>query len=125
MVEEIVFFRAYQMVYAIDNLAPTTSVTGYENGGLDLEMDFRRTTKNIYRKTKEYKESMSSFLTHLMAKVQKRMTRTLSLYVPQTLNYVVPALPTKGVVEILKTNLVPSRSPLLQLHLVNLDNTLF
>ena len=125
MVEEIVFFRAYQMVYAIDNLAPTTSVTGYETGGLDLEMDFRRTTKNIYRKTKEYKESMSSFLTHLMAKVQKRMTRTLSLYVPQTLNYVVPALPTKGVVEILKTNLVPSRSPLLQLHLVNLDNTLF
>ena len=125
MVEEIVFFRAYQMLYAIDNLAPTTSVTGYENGGLDLEMDFRRTTKNIYRKTKEYKESMSSFLTHLMAKVQKRMTRTLSLYVPQTLNYVVPALPTKGVVEILKTNLVPSRSPLLQLHLVNLDNTLF
>jgi len=125
MVEEIVFFRAYEMVYAIDNLPPSTSVTEYENGGVDLEMDFRRTTKNVFRKTREYKESMSSFLTHLMMKVQKRKPRTLTLYVPPSLTYVVPPLPTKCVLEILKTNVIPSRSPLLQLHLVNLDNTLF
>lgn len=68
---------------------------------------------------------MSSFLTHLMAKVQKRVTRTLALFVPTSLSYVVPTLPTKGVVEILKTNLVPSRSPLLQLHLSGLENNLF
>lgn len=118
------FFRSYQMVYAIDNLPPTTSVVLYENGGLDLDMDFRRTTKNVYRKTKEYKEALSSFLTHLMAKAQARMTRMLGLFVPTSLSYVAPTFPIKGVVEILKTNLIPSRSPLLQLHLSSMDNTL-
>jgi hypothetical protein len=125
MVEEIVFFRSFQMVYAIDNLAPSSSVTEYENGNLNLEMDFRRTTKNVYRKSKDYKECLSSFLTYMMAKVQKRLTRVLSIYVPQSLSYVIPTLPTKGVVEIIKTNLLPSRSPLLQLHIVGLDRGVF
>jgi hypothetical protein len=125
MVEEIVFFRSFQMVYAIDNLAPSSSVTEYENGNLNLEMDFRRTTKNVYRKSKDYKECLSSFLTYMMAKVQKRLTRVLSIYVPQSLSYVIPTIPTKGVVEIIKTNLLPSRSPLLQLHIVGLDRGVF
>jgi hypothetical protein len=61
----------------------------------------------------------------MMAKVQKRLTRVLSIYVPQSLSYVIPTLPTKGVVEIIKTNLLPSRSPLLQLHIVGLDRGVF
>lgn len=52
MIGEIVFFRAFQMVYSLDNLAPVPAITEYENGGIDLSLDFRRRTKNNARKSK-------------------------------------------------------------------------
>lgn len=67
---------------------------------------------------------MYSFLSLLLGKVQKRNTNMLELYIPNSINYVAPMLPTRGVVSILKTNLLPSRSQLLQLHLLNLEHTM-
>lgn len=120
MVEDIVYFRAFNLVFTIDNMVPSPEVADYENGAMNLALDLRRKTKNSARKTKEYKESMYSFLSLLMNKVQKRNTHVLELMIPNTINYVTQMLPTRGVVSILKTNLLPSRSQLLQLHLTNL-----